>query len=146
MLSVGDRVEYTGDLTEELIGKVGTIKSVISSSEIEVDWDQKTEYTSGVMESNLTLLLPTPMQIVNDYHKDKVYKGDPYGQQVGGSHYKSMKIQPVEFILANELGFCEGNIVKYTCRYKQKGGVEDLKKVIHYAELLIAKLENEYQF
>jgi len=63
-------------------------------------------------------------------------------KQVGGTHYKDMAIQPVEFIIANGLGFCEGNIIKYTCRYKQKNGVEDLRKVIHYAEMLIASLEN----
>lgn len=68
---------------------------------------------------------------------------DPFTQQVGGMHYKSMKIQPVEFILANELGFCEGNVVKYICRYKQKAGVQDLRKVIHYAELLIKSLEEK---
>jgi hypothetical protein len=65
------------------------------------------------------------------------------GEQIGGSHYKTMKIQPIEFILANDLGFAEGNIVKYTCRYKQKGGVEDLNKVIHYARLLIENIEKE---
>jgi hypothetical protein len=54
-----------------------------------------------------------------------------------------MTIQPVEFILANELGFCEGNIIKYTCRYKQKGGIEDLKKVVHYAQILIDKIEKD---
>lgn len=69
--------------------------------------------------------------------------GNPFSTQVGGSHYKSMKIQPVEFILANDLGFCEGNIIKYTCRYRQKGGVQDLKKVIHYAELLIKSIEED---
>jgi len=63
-------------------------------------------------------------------------------KQVGGTHYKDMAIQPVEFIIANGLGFCEGNIIKYTCRYKQKNGVEDLRKVIHYAEMLIASLED----
>lgn len=63
----------------------------------------------------------------------------PLQYQVGGAHYKSMKIQPIEFILANDLGFCEGNIIKYTCRYKQKGGVEDLNKVIHYAQMLIER-------
>lgn len=68
-------------------------------------------------------------------------KPSPFTEQVGGEHYKSLPIQPVEFILANDLGFCEGNIIKYTCRYKQKGGVEDLKKVIHYAQMLIDKLE-----
>jgi hypothetical protein len=64
-------------------------------------------------------------------------------KQIGGDHYKTLKVQPIEFILANELGFCEGNIIKYTCRYKQKGGVQDLKKVIHYAELLISQLEKD---
>jgi len=88
----------------------------------------------------------TPMEIVNDYYDEqttKKAKEDPFNEQIGGTHYKSMKIQPVEFILANGLGFCEGNIIKYTCRYKQKGGVEDLKKVVHYAQLLIKELETK---
>lgn len=66
---------------------------------------------------------------------------NPLFEQVGGSHYKNMKIQPVEFILANNMGFCEGNIIKYVCRYAQKGGVEDLEKVIHYANILIKTLK-----
>lgn len=69
---------------------------------------------------------------------------EPLNRQVGGDHYKSMKFQPIEFILANDLGFCEGNIIKYTCRYKQKGGVEDLEKVVHYAQMLIER-ERESQ-
>lgn len=62
--------------------------------------------------------------------------------QVGGDHYKDMAIQPIQFIQANKLGFCEGNIVKYVTRHAAKGGAEDLRKVIHYAQLL---LELEYQ-
>jgi hypothetical protein len=58
-------------------------------------------------------------------------------KQIGGSHYKDMAIQPVEYIHKNGLGFCEGNVVKYITRWKTKNGIEDLKKVIHYAELLI---------
>jgi hypothetical protein len=61
----------------------------------------------------------------------------PLDIQVGGAHYKSMKIQPVTFIMANHLGFCEGNAIKYICRHASKNGVEDLKKAIHYIELLI---------
>jgi hypothetical protein len=57
--------------------------------------------------------------------------------QVGGNHYKSMPIQPVEFIQKNDLGFIEGNIVKYICRWRSKGGIDDVMKVIHYAQLLI---------
>ena len=64
-------------------------------------------------------------------------------KQVGGSHYKDCKIQPVEYIVANELGWCEGNIVKYITRHNKKGkGKEDVLKVIHYAQML---LELEYQ-
>ena len=58
--------------------------------------------------------------------------------QVGGDHYKNMKIQPVEFITANNLGFLEGNVVKYICRHHAKNGAEDIKKAIHYCEMLLA--------
>ena len=57
--------------------------------------------------------------------------------QVGGSHYKDMVIQPVEFIEMNNLGFCVGNVIKYVCRYKSKNGIEDLQKAKHYLEILI---------
>lgn len=57
--------------------------------------------------------------------------------QVGGGHYKDCAIQPIQYIFANELGFCEGNIVKYVTRWRAKGGIDDLRKVIHYAQLLI---------
>lgn len=60
--------------------------------------------------------------------------------QIGGTHYKDLKIQPIEFIHANNLGFMEGCIVKYAARHKQKNGAEDIKKVIHYAQLIL-KLE-----
>ena len=62
--------------------------------------------------------------------------------QVGGSHYRDKAIQPVEFIHANNLGFCEGNVVKYITRHKEKNGIEDLKKAKHYIDLLI---EMEYK-
>ena len=58
-------------------------------------------------------------------------------EQMGGDHYRKMAIQPIQFITANNLGFCEGNIIKYVCRWPQKGGVEDLKKARHYIDLLI---------
>ena len=63
-------------------------------------------------------------------------------QQVGGDHYRAKGIQPIEYIHANNLGFCEGNVVKYVTRWKDKGGEDDLRKAIHYLELLI-QLETE---
>ncbi len=58
-------------------------------------------------------------------------------QQVGGAHYATKAIQPWDFIIANNLGYLEGNIVKYVSRWKDKGGVEDLKKARHYLDKLI---------
>jgi len=57
--------------------------------------------------------------------------------QVGGQHYKDMVIQPAEFVIKNNIGFCEGNVIKYICRYKLKGGKEDLLKAKHYIDLLL---------
>lgn len=65
---------------------------------------------------------------------------NPLDIQIGGQHYKNCKIQPVEYMHANGLGYCEGAIIKYVSRYKQKGGIEDLKKAKHFIDLLI-KLE-----
>jgi hypothetical protein len=57
--------------------------------------------------------------------------------QEGGDHYKNMSMQPWDYIVANNLGYLEGNVVKYVTRYKEKGGVEDLKKARHYLDKLI---------
>ena len=57
-------------------------------------------------------------------------------KQVGGKHYTDYKIQPVEFITINNIGFIEGNVIKYLLRYKEKNGLQDLDKAIHYIELL----------
>ena len=59
-------------------------------------------------------------------------------KQVGGDHYLT-SIQPIEYILANKLDFCEGNIVKYATRWKNKGGIEDLEKIKHYCDFLIER-------
>ena len=61
----------------------------------------------------------------------------PSDIQVGGVHYKKYKIQPTEFIHANDVPFIEGNIIKYVLRHKDKNGIEDLKKAKHYIDLLI---------
>lgn len=58
-------------------------------------------------------------------------------EQVGGSHYKDMVIQPIEFIHKNAIGFCEGSAITYLCRWRAKNGIQDLKKAIHFIEMLI---------
>ena len=75
--------------------------------------------------------------------KDIFKDSFPQERQVGGSHYKSFHIQPYEFISKNELSFCQGCVVKYVCRYKNKNGIQDLEKIIHYCELEIKKMKDK---
>ena len=62
-----------------------------------------------------------------------------YDKQVGGSHYKKMKIQPSKFVIENKLLFPEGNVIKYICRHQYKGGKQDLEKAIHFIEMIIER-------
>ena len=57
--------------------------------------------------------------------------------QIGGNHYCKLKIQPVEYIHANNIPFIEGCIIKYASRWRDKGGIKDLEKIKHFADLLI---------
>lgn len=59
--------------------------------------------------------------------------------QIGGNHYKQMKIQPVDFIYENNIPYMEANVIKYVCRHKVKNGLQDLEKAKHYIDLLIQK-------
>ena len=70
-----------------------------------------------------------------DIFKKSVY--DSLDNQVGGDHYKSMVIQPSEFINKNNIPFAEGNAIKYLCRHKQKNQKEDLLKAKHYIDMAI---------
>ena len=74
----------------------------------------------------------------------EIFKGVSYDsleKQVGGKHYKNFRIQPAEFINENKLLFAEGNAIKYICRHSVKGREEDIKKAIHYLEMI---LERDY--
>ena len=64
---------------------------------------------------------------------------DIYKKQVGGTHYRSMVIQPSEFINKNNLPFAEGYAIKYLCRHKQKNQKEDLLKAKHYIDMAIER-------
>lgn len=70
-----------------------------------------------------------------------ISNGSSRDVQIGGDHYKDQGIQPIDYIFANKLGFCEGNVIKYVTRYQKKNGVQDLKKARHYLDMLIEELE-----
>ena len=74
-----------------------------------------------------------------------LFKGATYDsleKQVGGKHYRGMKIQPAEFINENKLLFAERNAIKYICRHSAKGKEEDIHKAIHYLEMI---LDRDYE-
>ena len=65
--------------------------------------------------------------------------------QVGGAHYKTKKVQPwdaMESCMSREefVGYLRGNVLKYTMRCNDKGGVEDLQKARHYMDKLLEVL------
>lgn len=57
--------------------------------------------------------------------------------QIGGDHYKTMPIQPLEYMIANNIPFAEGAVIKYVSRWRSKGGVQDLEKAVHILQVLI---------
>lgn len=72
----------------------------------------------------------------------ELYMKEPLNTQVGGNHYQDFPIQPIEFIMKNNLSFPVGNIIKYVCRFDKKNGLEDLNKAKHYLEILIENYES----
>lgn len=67
---------------------------------------------------------------------------NPLDKQVGGNHYRNMAIQPVEFIVANNIPYREANVIKYVCRHASKNGKQDLLKARHYIDMLISEYED----
>ena len=68
---------------------------------------------------------------------------NPLDKQIAGDHYKKLKIQPVTYIQENNIGYMEGNVIKYVTRWRDKNGLADLEKAKHYLEMLIAFNTNE---
>lgn len=62
-------------------------------------------------------------------------------EQVGGDHYRNKAIEPIQYIMENKLGYCEGNVIKYVTRHREKGKSEDIRKAIQYLKFI---LKHEY--
>jgi hypothetical protein len=65
--------------------------------------------------------------------------------QVGGQHYKKLAIQPWDYVLANNLGYMEGSVIKYISRWREKNGLEDLEKCRHFLNKLIEHEQEKKQ-
>ena len=77
-----------------------------------------------------------------NYERDNVEEKLDVSSPIKPDHYNKFKITPINFILANEIPFCEANALKYLCRWRDKGGVTDLEKAIEYINILIKNEEN----
>ena len=75
-------------------------------------------------------------QIENSFY-DSPIQQRASEKQVGGNHYKQFKIQPAEFCYYNNIPYLEATAIKYLCRWKDKGGIQDLEKAKHFIDLLI---------
>lgn len=80
-----------------------------------------------------------PADSLRPYSKGQLLKGSASSTQVGGGHYRDLKIQPDEYVHANALGFHEGCAIKYLTRWRAKGGLQDLQKAKHFIDLLIER-------
>jgi hypothetical protein len=76
-------------------------------------------------------MLETPINVDEYVMKDVTKEKD--------SHYKGFNIQPTDYIISNNLGWCGANIVKYASRHEFKGGADDIRKIIRYAEIILAE-------
>jgi hypothetical protein len=133
---VGDFVQNTkGTILEILeIGsfdyKVRYSGGVITDLDTSyVDEVYDTIYTNQEMIDRIEMA-----KSINGFVEEKVAASET---QVAGNHYSKLKIQPMEYCLQNDLNYGQSNAIKYITRYKDKNGIEDLKKAIHCIELLI---------
>lgn len=91
------------------------------------------------LDNQPVLGLPLELQEKQQEEKRMDKISSALNSQVGGSHYKDRKIQPVQYIEANELQFLEGCVVKRVTRHDKPTGKgrQDIEKAIHELQLLL---------
>ena len=124
------------DLEEKLLRQLeGEHENLIKKESVLAE-----EYPVKQMD-NLSML-DRNFKYPEPYEDYKSEKPSPLKLQAGGTHYKNLVIQPIEFCQLNNLNMIESCVIKYVCRHKKKGGAEDIRKAIHMLECL---LELEYK-
>ena len=118
------------------LGDEVVYKSEPSGSSFKVSYIHEDEGKVSIMNNNgfSTKVYIAEIQPVE---AEKESKKSALDVQVGSNHYKNLAIQPIEYITKNNLSFSQGNVIKYITRYKNKNGLEDLKKAKHMIDLMI---------
>ena len=108
------------------------IQAIFNVENQDVLWQRTTH------PEELPFIDDEPPQSLNDqYAEIEKVRQSAWQKQEGGSHYKNLKIQPMQYALENKLDYAQANVVKYVTRHKEKNGKEDLLKAIHNIELMI---------
>ena len=108
--------------------------------DMDVHWMIDRAYWSKEMPAGPLSAEMLSWEIITEYAIVKPSQARALDSQEGGDHYKSLAIQPAEYMMANNIPFMEGCVIKYVTRWRDKGGVEDLRKARHFLDMLI---ENE---
>lgn len=83
-----------------------------------------------------------PQRTRKETHLQRKQEGAPKGESVyRPHHYARFALEPIHFIMENNLPFWAGSAIKYILRWDAKNGIEDLKKARRYLDMQIAKLE-----
>ena len=98
--------------------------------------DEPSLGNSKIGRRAITVKVPVE-SLNNQYAEIEKVRQSAWNKQEGGSHYKNLKIQPMQYALENKLDYAQANVVKYVTRHADKNGKEDLLKAIHNIELMI---------
>ena len=71
-----------------------------------------------------------------DSFNEKVKIYNMIKENVSPDYYARYDIEPISFIMRNDIPYAEGNVIKYVLRHDMKGGVEDIDKAIRYLEMI----------
>ena len=136
---IGDRVEVIRQgYSSIIIGIQESLaenrRNVYITEDGTRSWSNEIEYLEVSYTNQEMIDRIEKAKSINGFVEEKVTASET---QVAGNHYSKLKIQPMEYCLQNDLNYGQSNAIKYITRYKDKNGIEDLKKAIHCIELLI---------
>lgn len=136
---IGDRVEvirkgYSSIIIDIQESLAENRRNVYITEDETRSWSNEIEHVESEYTNQEMIDRIEKAKSINGFVEEKLSASET---QVAGNHYSKLKIQPMEYCLQNDLNYGQSNAIKYITRYKDKNGIEDLKKAIHCIELLI---------
>lgn len=124
-----------GDKAKIIKGRIPYLGAVVEIVQINIDNSEDEHYTVRTNVGGIWWYTDDELEILDKEGVTTV--NSALDKQISGNHYKGCKIQPVEYIQANDLDYLQGNVIKYVTRHKLKNGKADIEKAIHYLELIL---------